>query len=252
MSNDEEQSHAQVATRDLAEQSEETPANPQPERRKGTMKAHHDQFETDLWETAGKKGIPELPAQPDPNPPAFDSRDPIPPADPAQALRPKPGRKPGRPRGSRTGARNENSNLDAIVYATRDRPESGGVIVDRVAGEIVVNNGSALITIPLREEGKTWQYLHIRQENARLGSTLLTLAPATIRILPRNEQQILKAETRDPAPCAAPVTNYDFRVWDLLREYLGDLQTAIEAKEVPPCHAALTGLVRGLSLLQKW
>ena len=137
----------------------------------------------DLWSTAGKNGRPPLPAQPDPSPDS-DAGDA---ASFALAPTEPSGRKPGRPRGSRTRKPAANSDLTAIVYATKDRSECGGHVIDRQGGpdgkaDLVVNNGMALISIPTSQEGKTWIYLHVAEERRTRGLPL-NLTPATIRIL---------------------------------------------------------------------
>lgn len=137
----------------------------------------------DLHSTHGKNGIPPLPAVEEPTKPIRSPRTvkdgkvvPAPAPDSAPTENP---RRSAKLRRSRQGS---NADLTAIVYATKDQPSCGGHVVERSPTEIVVNNGLALVALPLAEEGRTWVYLHIMEESARLGAQI-KLDPAHVRVL---------------------------------------------------------------------
>jgi hypothetical protein len=257
------------------------------EQNDGASKARRVHIETetpastdDLWSTAGKNGRPPLPAQPDP---AF----------PLPQSTAKPVRKPGRPRnphpidGQPTGdpqdppltagqiakmeadtaaersrtrkpAANSEALLTAIVYATKDRSECGGHVIDRQGGpdgkaDLVVNNGMALISIPASEEGTTWLYLHIAEERRRQNLPI-KLSPATIRSLPAScgAAGHFGTETADPAPCPPPAINPiplpDDLLWLALESFAGDIETEIVARNPETVRHAASLILRLLRI----
>jgi hypothetical protein len=218
-----------------------------PAERSGETPADTD----DLWSTAGKNGRPPLPAQPDPNPDDVHAEY------AGQATR-----KPGRPRGSRTRKPADNSDLTAIVYATKDRSECGGRIIDRQGGpdgraNLVVNNGTALISIPAVEEGKTWIYLHVAEEH-RTRNLPINLSPATIRVLPGSPARATPrgaaggTEPTDPAPCPPPAINPvplpDDLLWLALESFAGDIETEIVARKPENIRHAASLILRLLRI----
>lgn len=198
----------------------------------------------DLWTTHGKKGTPELPAQPDPE---------------TEKIREEsaPARRPGRPRGSKTKRSTSTGAETSIVYATKDRTQCGGQIVAGArnhAGQyITVNNGLGFISIPVSEEGKSWVRLTVFNKSKGLGAPI-QLAPATIRapgVLPENGAAPAKKcqpRSAGPLPTPKPPVLPDF-AWRILDMRITDMEKAATDKDLPEVRRIHDDMVRIMELL---